>query len=75
MIHRMKVTALIPDDLVADVRKYAAGRNLTDSLIKALREWRSVQKIKALNRRIEKKPLEFAAGITAESLRALNRRR
>jgi len=70
----MKVTALIPDDLVADVRKYAAGRNLTESLIIALREWRAFQKIKALNRRVGEKPLEFAPGVSAEALREHNRR-
>jgi hypothetical protein len=71
----MKVTALIPDDLISYVRKFAAARNLTDSLIKALQEWHSFQKIKALNRRIEKEPLEFVAGISAEAIRAQNRKR
>ena len=47
----MKVTALIPDDLIADVKQ------LTDSLIKALSEWVSIQKIKSLNTQVARTPL------------------
>ena len=43
----MKVTALIPDDLITDVKQLTQGKNITDSLIKALSEWVSIQKIKS----------------------------
>ncbi|MCR1795844.1 DUF2191 domain-containing protein, partial [Leptospira sp. id769339] len=35
----MKVTAILPDDLIAEVQKYSGGKNITDSLQKALSEW------------------------------------
>ena len=70
----MKVTALIPDKLVADVKELAQGENLTDSLIKALTQWANLEKIKKLNAIIAKKPLKFIKGFTAEKVRALNRK-
>jgi hypothetical protein len=71
----MKVTAILPDRLVADVRAIAGGRNLTDCLIRALEEWIRMRKIRDLNARIEKDPLQFLPGATAESLRRINRSR
>ena len=44
----MKVTALIPDDLVNEVKEVASGKNLTESLIIALRDWLNIQKLKGL---------------------------
>ena len=44
----MKVTALIPDNLIEEVKEYAKGKNTTESLIKALSEWLKMQKIKKL---------------------------
>jgi len=35
----MKVTAIIKDDLISEVRKYAKGKNLTDCLTVALKEY------------------------------------
>ncbi len=74
ILHRMKVTAIIPDDLVSEVQRLAGKKNLTESIIAALREWAALQKIRELNRRVEKHPLRFQPGFTAESVRALNRR-
>jgi hypothetical protein len=73
-IHSMKVTALIPDDLVKDVKRYAGGKNITESLIIALEEWLSLKKIQYLNEDIEKKPLEFFKDFSASKNRELNRR-
>jgi hypothetical protein len=42
----MKVTALIPDELVAEVRQLAVGKNLAESLIFALKEWASIRKLR-----------------------------
>jgi len=69
----MKVTALIPDELVMEVRHYAPGKNLTDSLLKALKEWKNLKKIQALNQEVLKQPLKFNDGYSAESIRHLNR--
>ncbi|GAG78241.1 unnamed protein product [marine sediment metagenome] len=39
MANRMKVTAIISDNLISEVKKYAKGKNLTESLTIALKEW------------------------------------
>lgn len=71
----IKVTALIPDELVSDVKDLANGQNLTDCLITALSEWTELQKIKKLNDHVRKKPLEFRQGYSAQKMREVNRRK
>ena len=71
----MKVTALIPDDLIQELRRHSTGKNLTETLIIALDEWLSLKKIKKLNKLIEKSPLRFRKGYTPEKTRNLNRTR
>jgi hypothetical protein len=74
IIYRMKVTALIPDELVNEVKHYSSGKNITDSLIIALQEWISLKKIIELNQKISNNPLEFRKNFSAEEVRELNRR-
>lgn len=69
----MKVTALIPDELVKEVKELASGKNLTESLITALREWTRIQKLRTLRTKVKKAPLQFTSGFSAESIRKLNR--
>ncbi len=69
----MKVTALIPDDLIVEVKQYAGGKNLTESLIAALKEWVSLRKIKELNKQVKKKPLKFIDDFSADTVRSINR--
>jgi hypothetical protein len=69
----MKVTALIPDDLVAEVRDLAKGKNLTESLITALKEWARIQKLRALTERVRGAPLAFTKGYSARAVRSLSR--
>ena len=57
----MKVTAILPDDLIQEVKDLSSGKNITDSLRIALEEWISLQKIKKLNNRIKQKPLDVDA--------------
>ena len=71
----MKVTALIPDSLVEDIKKISKGKNTTDSIIIALREWIALQKLKTICQRIKKKPLKFTHGFNAEITRSLNRKK
>lgn len=71
----MKVTALIPDDIIAKVKQYTNGKNITESLIKALEEYITLQNIKELNQKIEKNPLEFQKGFSAKKIRLINQRR
>ena len=70
----MKVTALIPDALVDDVKRLSKGKNITDSLIIALQEWIAVQKLKAVSQKIKKRPLKFSPGFSAEGIRSMNRK-
>ena len=71
----MKVTALIPDELVNDVKHFAGGKNLTESLVTALEEWLSLKKVHALNDEIIKKPLLFSKGFSAQIIREVNRKK
>ena len=58
-MNHMKVTAIIPDDLIIEVKKYTKGKNITDSLITALKAWLSSEKMKELNMNVAENPLEF----------------
>jgi hypothetical protein len=70
----MKVTALIPDDLVRQIKQYSGAKNITESLLIALNEWLALKKVKDLNRAIEKKPLRFSSDYSAFSVRETNRK-
>jgi hypothetical protein len=69
----MKVTALIPDDLIHEVKDFAHGKNITDSLVIALRDWISVQKLKNLKEHVRKHPLTFKKNFSSQKIRELNR--
>ncbi len=71
----MKVTALIPDDIVNDVKQYAGGKNITECLIVALEEWISLKKIKELNKKDKEKHIKFSDDLTANNIREINRTR
>jgi hypothetical protein len=70
----MKVTALIPDKLVQEVQGFAKGKNLTESLVKALSEWNQQQKIRDLNQSIHLHPFSFSKEFTAHRIRTINRK-
>ncbi|MCC5815408.1 MAG: DUF2191 domain-containing protein [Leptospira sp.] len=70
----MKVTAILPDELIQEVKMYSGGKNITDSLEKALSEWLKLAKLKELNRKLSEKPLEFKKGISAFKIREVNRK-
>jgi hypothetical protein len=69
----MKVTALIPDDLINDVKRLSGARNITESLLIALNEWTSQQKLKSLQEKVARKPLRFQEGFSADRARRINR--
>ena len=70
----MKVTAIIPDDVLKDVLVFSEGKNITDSLIKALTDWLYIKRIQKLNAELKKNPLEFKEGFSAESIRETDRK-
>ena len=74
IVYRMKVTALLPDELVEEVKAHAKGQTLTESLTLALEEWLRLKKIAQLNAQVQKQPLEFSKGFSAARLRTVNRR-
>jgi hypothetical protein len=65
----MKVTAIIPDEIVNDVQEYTKGKNITDSIIKALSDWLYIKRIQKLNNEVQKDPLQFADGFNGEIVR------
>jgi hypothetical protein len=71
----MKVTAIIPDELVNDVQRLARRKNLTESIVFALREWADLQRVRALNQKVEERPFQFRVGFTAAAVRDASRRR
>jgi hypothetical protein len=68
----MKVTAILPDELIASVRTLTRGRNITDALKIALDDWVKMQQLQALNLRVSEKPLAFR--YNAENIRNTNRK-
>lgn len=69
----MKVTALIDDKLIAEVRKVSGGKNITESLVIALKFYLSHQKIDQVIQEIDEKPLQFNEDFTAYNIRKINR--
>ncbi len=69
----MKITALIPDNLIEEVKEYTKGKNITESLIKALSEWIKMQKIRKLNKTVSKTPLKFRKNFSPQKTRIINR--
>lgn len=55
----MKVTALIPDELMEEVKDLTHAMNTTESLITALTDWVASQRIKQLSAKVKKSPLKF----------------
>ena len=73
--NRMKVTALIPDIIIDEVKKYSNGKNITDSLMIALEDWIALQKLKNLNSLVLETPLTFERNFSAKKIRTLNQKR
>ena len=74
-IIKMKVTAMIPDNLVNEVKQYNSGKNLSESLVVVLEEWVSLKKIKSLNEQISNEPFEFINDFSSNNIRSKNRNR
>ncbi len=69
----MKVTALIDDKLVEEVRRISGGKNITESLVIALKFYISNQKIYQVMDELDKEPLQFNENYTAYKARKINR--
>jgi len=67
----MKVTAIIPDELINEAKVLSHARNITETMIIALNSYVALEKLKAMGNAINSKPLQFR--YTAEEIRELNR--
>lgn len=75
MLYRMKVkiTALIPDNLLKDAKKISSSKNTTETLIKALETMIATANAAKLGKLIHKSPLVFQSEDIAHRVRAKNR--
>ena len=71
----MKVTALINDKLVEDVRKVSGGKNITESIVTAMKYYLDSKRLYDVIEEIEKTPLQFKEDFTAYGIREVNRNR
>ena len=71
----MKITAIIPDELIKRVKKISGGKNTTESLIIALQHYVSSKQMYDVIDEIEKEPLLFQEDFTAYGIRKINRNR
>jgi hypothetical protein len=69
----MKVTALIPDGLIDDVKKLSGGATITESIIIALRDFTARQRLSRTIQKIKRQPLSFRENYSAAQVRKLNR--
>ncbi len=69
----MKVTALIPDDLVQEVKSLSHAKTTTEALVIVMTEWLSSKRLRTLNEKVQKSPLQFRDDFSADKVRALNR--
>lgn len=70
-MYRMKVTAIIEDNLINEVKIASKSSTITEAITIALKDWLDVYHIKELNREITKKPINIES---AHKIRELNRK-
>ena len=70
IIYRMKVTAIIDDDLVRSVKAYTQSSTVTEAITIVLKDWLDVYNIKELNKKIIQNPIIIENG---HKIREINR--
>ncbi|MEP0369191.1 MAG: DUF2191 domain-containing protein [Cyclobacteriaceae bacterium] len=71
----MKITALIDDNLIAEIKELTGGRNITDAITIALKAYASQKKLDKAMKMIDQEPLQFQEDFTAYGIRKINRNR
>jgi len=66
----MKVTAIIADDLIGNVKRYTRSSTVTEAITIALKDWVDIYNIKELNKQIKLDPLFIE---NEHNIRELNR--
>lgn len=70
-MYRMKVTAIIEDKLIEEVKAASESSTITEAITIALRDWLDIYHIKELNKEISQKPIKIESG---NRIRELNRK-
>jgi len=68
--YRMKVTAIIADDLVNNVKAYTRSSTVTEAITIALKDWVDIFNIRELNKKIIQNPICIDNG---HQIREINR--
>ena len=71
----MKVTAIIENSIIEEVRAITNQSTITGAITIALKQWIDMQHIKALNTEVMDRPFEFKSGYSANLIREENRKR
>ena len=66
----MKVTAIIADELILNVKEYTQSSTVTEAITIALKDWVALYNIKELNNHIKQNPVIIKSG---KKTRELNR--
>ena len=66
----MKVTAIIADELVNNVKAYTRSATVTEAITIALKDWVDINTIKELNKQIKQNPIHIKNG---QNIRKTNR--
>jgi hypothetical protein len=67
----MKVTAIIEDTLVNNVKEFTRSSTITEAITIALKDWIDIYHIKELNKKISKNPIIIENG---DEIRKVNRK-
>jgi len=70
IVYLMKVTAIIADDLVNNVKAYTRSSTVTEAITIALKDWVDIYNIKELNKMIRQNPINIENG---QNIREINR--
>ena len=70
IIYRMKVTAILADDLVKSVKNLTRSSTITEAITIALKDWMDIYNIKELNKQIKQTPVIIDNG---QKIRKKNR--
>ena len=70
IVYRMKVTAIIDDDLVRNVKAYTQSSTVTEAITIVLKDWLDTYNIKELNKKIIRNPVIIKNG---QKIREINR--
>jgi len=70
MVYRMKITAMIPDDLINTVKEYTQSATITEAITIVLKDWIDIHNTKELNKKIAQNPVYLDRG---QQIRETNR--